>query len=285
MAAETSPSPMSRMRAPGLAHLPDEPLVAGPVEDDHGQVLDVLAERVGHRAQVGGDRPGQVHGAARVRADRDLLHVGVGRAQQGPLGPHGDDADGVGRAGGAEPGALERVDGDLDLQRAGAGPARPAPRRRAWGPRPAPPPRSPPRRRRRGRRSAPRMASVAAWSARVAVPAPHEPGRGQRRGLGDANPFERQVAIHGPSSRPRRFPRRPSSARAKSSGSRRMRPAPSTQAWTVKPVASEVVAPLHARTRSAPRPAAPRRGWSPPRPGRRSGPAGGSSPRPRPPGG
>jgi hypothetical protein len=34
-----------------------------------------------------------------------------------------------------------------------------------------------------------------------AIAASHEPGRGQRRCLGDANPFERQVTIHRPSSK------------------------------------------------------------------------------------
>ena len=49
-AADTSPSAISLMRAPGAAHLVDQLLVPRPVEDDDGQVLDVDALRLGERA-------------------------------------------------------------------------------------------------------------------------------------------------------------------------------------------------------------------------------------------
>ena len=52
MAPATSPSVMSRMRAPDAAHLGDQVGVAGPVEDDGGQVADRLAQGLGQGAEV-----------------------------------------------------------------------------------------------------------------------------------------------------------------------------------------------------------------------------------------
>ena len=52
IAPATSPSVMSRMRAPGGADLVDEVVVAVAVEDDRGQVAHRLLERVGERVEV-----------------------------------------------------------------------------------------------------------------------------------------------------------------------------------------------------------------------------------------
>ena len=49
------------------------------------------------------------------RADDELLHVEVGRVQQAAVLRRGEHGDGVGRAGRAEVGAFERIDGDVDL--------------------------------------------------------------------------------------------------------------------------------------------------------------------------
>ena len=98
-APATSPSPMSLMRRSGLADLLDEPLVSRAVQDHDRQVLHVLAESVGDVAQVFGRAEQHVDGAARPRAHRDLLHVGIGCPQQLSRLRDGDDADGVGAAG------------------------------------------------------------------------------------------------------------------------------------------------------------------------------------------
>ena len=58
MAPATSPSVISRIRAPERPHLGDQLGVAGPVEDDRRQVAHRLAERLGHRVEVLGGRLG-----------------------------------------------------------------------------------------------------------------------------------------------------------------------------------------------------------------------------------
>ena len=47
--------------------------------------------------------------------DDELVHVDVGRVQQAAALGRGEHRDGVGLAGGAEVGALERIDGDVDF--------------------------------------------------------------------------------------------------------------------------------------------------------------------------
>ena len=78
----TSPSWISLMRAPDVADLLDQVVVARPVEDDRRHVVDAAAERVRDRLDVLADRPQQVDVAARARPDRDLAHVHVGQRRQ-----------------------------------------------------------------------------------------------------------------------------------------------------------------------------------------------------------
>ena len=84
-----------------------------------------LALAIRSRFQVA--RLAQVDHAARLGADRDLLHVRVGRVEELAVVGDRDHADRVGRAGRAQVGALERVDRDVDLRRVVAG--RSSPRR------------------------------------------------------------------------------------------------------------------------------------------------------------
>ena len=56
--------------------------------------------------------------AARGGADHDLLHVDVGRVEQPAALGSGEHRDRAGAAGGAQVGALERVDRDVDFGRA-----------------------------------------------------------------------------------------------------------------------------------------------------------------------
>ena len=104
----------------GGADVGDQLLVPRPIEDDDHQILDVAAEAPGDRLQVRLHRRVEVDGVPRRRPDDDLLHVAVGRVQQAALVRRGQHGDGAGRAGGAEVGALERIDGDVDLEVVGA---------------------------------------------------------------------------------------------------------------------------------------------------------------------
>ena len=116
MPAERSPSPISLMRAPGGADVGDQLLVPLAIEHDDDEVVDVAAEALGDRLQVRLDRRVEVDDVARRRPDDDLLHVAVGRVQQAALVRRRQHGDGARRAGGAEVGALERIDGDVDLE-------------------------------------------------------------------------------------------------------------------------------------------------------------------------
>ena len=105
---------------PRLADVGDEPLVAGPVEHDDHQVVDLAVERLGERLEVVLHRGVDVDLALGRRPHDELLHVDVGRVQEAALLGGGDDGDGVGRAGGAQVRALQRVDGDVDREAAAA---------------------------------------------------------------------------------------------------------------------------------------------------------------------
>ena len=100
----------------GLADLGDQPLVPRAVEDDDRQLAHVAVERPGDAGQVGGDGPGEVDLAGRGRRHDELLHVGVRRLEQAALLGQRDDRDGVGDHLGRDVGALDRVDGDVDLE-------------------------------------------------------------------------------------------------------------------------------------------------------------------------
>ena len=115
MPAERSPSEIRRMRAPAARISLDQLLVARPVEHDHDQVLDVALEAARDRLQVLRDRRVQADRVLGARADDQLLHVEIGRVQQAAARRRREHGDRVGRAGGAQVRALERIDRDVDL--------------------------------------------------------------------------------------------------------------------------------------------------------------------------
>ena len=171
MTPPTSPSPISMMRGAGLAHLGDQLGMARPVEDADDEVgdLDLLGLR--EVLQVGGRRLVEIDDAVRqAAADRDLVHVDVGRVEETAGIGHGHHGERVGAALGGDRRAFERIERDVDL--AARGRCRPSRRYRASAPR-----RARPRRSRRCRRSpallsAWRIASTAAWSAAFSSPRP-----------------------------------------------------------------------------------------------------------------
>ena len=98
----------------GRTDLLEEGLVAFAVEDHHGQVLDAAILRPGDPFEVLRHRCGDVDHPGRGRSDDQLLHVvEVGVEHRAPLGErHGRDA--TGNAARDQPGAVDRIDRDVD---------------------------------------------------------------------------------------------------------------------------------------------------------------------------
>ena len=102
MPADRSPSPISRMRAPGRPDIGDQLFVARAVEHHHGELVHLAAEAARDRAQVLAHRGIEIDQMLRARPDDELLHVDVGRMQQAAALGGGEHGDGVGLAGGAQ---------------------------------------------------------------------------------------------------------------------------------------------------------------------------------------
>jgi hypothetical protein len=105
----------------GLADLGDQRLVARPVEDHDGDVVDPPAEGERDPPEVLGRALPDVDLAGDDRPHAELLEVRVRGVGQAALLGRGQDRDRVALAVGDEVRALERVDRDVDL---GSGPRR-----------------------------------------------------------------------------------------------------------------------------------------------------------------
>ena len=92
--------------------------MAGAVEDHRGDVVDVLAERLGDGLEVGLHGRVDVDRIGGLGADRDLVHVDAraGVEHRAALGD-ADDRDRVVASERGERRALDRVDGDVDGRR------------------------------------------------------------------------------------------------------------------------------------------------------------------------
>src|SRR5208337_5639635 len=105
----------------GAADFVDELFVPRAIEDRDPQVLDVDFLGFGQRLEIVGRRPVDVDHAAPRRAARDLVHVGIGAAQNSPALGQRDAREGVGAAGRADERTFDRVERDVDFSaRAGA---------------------------------------------------------------------------------------------------------------------------------------------------------------------
>ena len=94
----------------------DDVGVAQPVEHQHGDRRRLDALGFGETADVVGRRCVEFDDALGIaRTDRDLLHVDVGRMQQRAAIGHRHGRDRARHVLGAQRGAFERVDGDVDL--------------------------------------------------------------------------------------------------------------------------------------------------------------------------
>ena len=103
----------------GGPHLGDEGVVAGPVQDDGGQVAHRPPQGLGERVQVLGRGAPDVAGALGPGADRQLLHVDArAGVEHGAALGHGDDGQGAAAALGRQGGPVDGV--DRDVGRAGA---------------------------------------------------------------------------------------------------------------------------------------------------------------------
>ena len=93
----------------------DQLLVARTVEHGDDEVLDVALEAARDRLQVLGDRRVQADRMLGARSDDQLFHVEIGRVEQAAAVRCREHGDRVGRAGGTQVRALERIDRDVDL--------------------------------------------------------------------------------------------------------------------------------------------------------------------------
>ena len=120
MHASTSPSEMSRMRAPAARTSSNQFRVARPVENHHADVVDRLLERVGDRFEVIAHRRVDVHVRRGLGTDREFLHIRIRRVQQAAAFGDRHHGDRVRKAVGDEIRAFDRIDGDVDLLAAAA---------------------------------------------------------------------------------------------------------------------------------------------------------------------
>ena len=104
----------------GTAAFVDDFLMARPVEDDDGQIVDAPFQAFGDAAQVFLNGLGQVDAAFGPRADTELFHVHVRSVEQVPLAGDGHDGNGPILAFRRQVRPFQRVDGDIDFRAAGA---------------------------------------------------------------------------------------------------------------------------------------------------------------------
>ena len=101
---------------PGRAHIVDELLVTGAVQDADRQVSDVLALCARDRCEVHADGRGDVDDIGALGADDQFLHVEHGtRVVHGPPLRDRENGNGIRHALGGEGGAIDGVDGDIRL--------------------------------------------------------------------------------------------------------------------------------------------------------------------------
>ena len=121
MASPTSPSLTIATRAPERAQPLQQRLVARPVEQDDGEVLHLHVHGEGDAAEVVLRRVADVDGAARLRAYRDLVHVGDRRWQQDAPGlGDGGDAERLAETSGHQADPVDREHREVDAVPAGA---------------------------------------------------------------------------------------------------------------------------------------------------------------------
>ncbi len=177
----------------GLARFDDDLVVARPVEDAGDQVGNIDLLGLGQVLEVDRRSLVQVDQIRRqAAADRDLVHVGVGRVQKAAGPGHGDHRERVRPALGGQRGALERIERDVDLGAAGADFLADIEHRRLVAlaladHHPAVDGQAVER---------PAHGVDRGLIGRLLVAAPHQPPSRQSRRLGNPNRLQRQIAVH-----------------------------------------------------------------------------------------
>ena len=91
--------------------------MARAIEDHGGDGLRLHALGLGKIVDVFAGRRVEIDDAIGITgADRDLVHVDVRRVQERTLFGHGDGCDGAGHVLGAQSGAFERIDSNVDFE-------------------------------------------------------------------------------------------------------------------------------------------------------------------------
>ena len=100
----------------GLAHGGDQLGMARPVENAGGDLRYAHALGLGQRVEGVGGRRVEIDDAVGIAGtDGDLVHVHVGRIEQAAALGNGQHGQRIGHRLGADGGALQRIDGDVDL--------------------------------------------------------------------------------------------------------------------------------------------------------------------------
>ena len=108
-------------RGAGFADAGDDLLVPRTVEHEGADALGLHALGPGERHDVVGGFGVEIDDAfGESRPDGDLVHIDVGRVQQRSGFRHGHDGDRIGKRLGAQRGAFQRIERDVDLQPARA---------------------------------------------------------------------------------------------------------------------------------------------------------------------
>src|SRR2546422_8608440 len=94
--------------------------MARSVKHDHDQIFDVAFQPLRDIFQVVGYGRVEFHGILARGADDYFFHVAVGSVEQASAFGGGEHGDGSGGSSGAEVGAFERIDGDVDFGNLGA---------------------------------------------------------------------------------------------------------------------------------------------------------------------
>ena len=98
----------------GFANGSDQTLMTRTIQHHHDEIIDIAIQPLGDRFEIIRRRSIQVERALASRPGDDLLHVAIRGMQQSAGFRGSQHGDGVGRAGGAQIRALQRIYGDVD---------------------------------------------------------------------------------------------------------------------------------------------------------------------------
>src|SRR5262249_33327117 len=98
----------------GFANVRDEFFVAWAIENDYDEIFDVAVETLGDGFEIVGNRGIEIDCASTGGADDNFFHVKIGCVEEAATFAGSENGDGICGTGGAEIGAFERIDGDVN---------------------------------------------------------------------------------------------------------------------------------------------------------------------------